>query len=212
MPNKNYNRASDGGLSEIEQRLRRIMMSLTGKIPQNSPAMAGAYDPVTPEIIKEGSYGTQNLGEKVPFTSGIDAPGGRTVEALRAWAKDVRLPHAASMIGMMSGDAGADIGEARRMAGPGPMDDYISPAYKAEHPEWGAKQEERMQEYNTRVGKELAGVTGLDLPYDPMSGGKEQKEIQGRGITDEQAGNRQQWLEAANKYWEWIKKMQAGRG
>lgn len=128
------------------------------------------------------------------------------------WARGAKnIPYAASMIGMMSGDAGADIGEARRMAGTSPMDEYVPPAYKAEHPEWGAKQEERMQEYNTRVGKELAGVTGLDVPYDPMSGGREQREIQGRGITDEQARNRQAWLEAKQKFDEMMKRL-LGRG
>lgn len=213
MPNKNYKRATDEGSLEIEQRLHRIMMSLSGKIPQRPPAMAeSGYDPITPEVIKEGAYGTQNLGGNVPFTAGIDAPSGRTVEALREWAKGAaHIPYAASMIGMMSGDAGADIGEARRMAGTSPMDEYISPAYKAEHPEWGARQEGRMQEYNTRVGKELAGVTGLDVPYNPTSGGREQREIQGRGITDERAGNRQAWLEAKRKFDEMIKKL-LGRG
>jgi len=211
MPNKNYKRATDEGRLEIEQRLRQRLMKLAGKIPQGHPAMAeSGYDPITPEIIKAAAYGTQNLGGNVPFTAGTNAPSGQTVEALRAWAKDAKLPYAASMIGMMGGDAGADIGEARRTAGPSPMDEYVSPTYKAEHPEWGAKQEQRMQEYNTRVGKELAGVTGLDVPYDPTSGGREQREIQGRGITTEQNRNRAEWLQAMQDYFEKLKR--AGRG
>ena len=212
MPNKNYKRASDEGRLEIEQRLRQRLMKLAGKIPQRPPAMAeSGYDPITPEIIKAGAHGTQNLGGNVPFTAGTNAPSGQTVEALRAWAKNAKLPYAASMIGIMSGDAGADIGEARRMAGSSPMDEYVSPTYKAEHPEWGVKQEQRMQEYNTRVGKELAGVTGLDVPYDPTSGGREQREIQGFGVTEERAGNRQAWLEAKRKFDEMMKRL-LGRG
>ena len=222
MPNKNYKRASDEGRMEIEQRLRRRLMGLSA-ISQLQQGIQGpavvdprqeGYHSITPLSMIVGGIGDAgpHLGGKVSFTSGIENPGGLTPEQIQAWADSQKyMKRAGSMIGMMSGDAGADIGEARRMAGSSPMDEYVSPTYKAEHPEWGVKQEQRMQEYNTRVGKELAGVTGLDVPYDPTSGGREQREIEGFGITEEQAGNRQAWLEAKRKFDEMMKRL-LGRG
>ncbi len=188
-------------------RLRQRMYKLTAKIqsPERGPTNFSQTVGVLP-----GTGIAQSIPVHIPLVGAI--MGDREKAALMEWAKGAKnIPYAASMIGMMSGDAGKDIEAARTAAGPSPIDEYVPPAYKAEHPEWGAKQEQRMQEYNTRVGKELAGITGLDVPYDPMSGGKEQREIQGRGITAEQAKNRQEWLKA-KELWERIKKMRAGGG
>jgi hypothetical protein len=103
------------------------------------------------------------------------------------------LPDAGSMIGMMSGDAGADIAGAKTAAGPNPLDDYVPTATKASDPNWGAKQEQRYQDYQTAVGQNLGATTGLPGGYDPASGGKEQRAIQG-GLTPDQIARSPAWL------------------
>ena len=106
---------------------------------------------------------------------------------------EANVPGAKSMIGMMSGDAGADIADAKAAAGPNPLEDYVPPAYKTDHPGWGGTQEQRYQDYQTTVGKNLAGITGADTPYDPTGGGGEQNAIQG-GMTPDQIARRAAWL------------------
>lgn len=108
---------------------------------------------------------------------------------------EANVPSAGSMIGMMSGDAGADIADAKAAAGPNPLDDYVPPAYKVDHPEWGDKQEQRYRDYQTTVGQKLGDITGLPGGYDPAQATRnnEGAAIQG-GMTADQIARRAAWL------------------
>jgi hypothetical protein len=162
-------------------RARWAINALTGMGMQKAPE---TIDPHTGQIsgvpAGGGNYWDKLIGAAYTGTSHLPEP---------------RLPEAHSMIGNAGGDAAGQIAEARSAAGPNPLEDYISPAYKAAHPQWGDVQEGRYQDYQKRVGSELAGITGFDEPYNPESGGKEQREIQGAGLTDEEIANRKAWLD-----------------
>ena len=114
---------------------------------------------------------------------------------------EANVPGAKSMIGMMSGDAGADIADAKAAAGPNPLDDYVPPAYKADNPNWGDKQEQRYQDYQTTVGQKLGDITGLSRRYDPAQATRnnEGAAIQG-GMTADQIARRAAWLKQLKEF------------
>ena len=145
-----------------------------------------------PEYIdpKTGAVGGRPAGGGNYWDQLIGAAASGTPN-LPAWD----LPEAHSMIGNAGGDAAGQIAEARTAAGPNPLEDYISPTYKAEHPWWGDVQEGRYQDYQTQAGKELAGITGFDQPYDPTSDGREQRQIQRSGLTPDEIARRKAWLD-----------------
>jgi hypothetical protein len=179
----------DVGAAPPGERARELI----GVLSQGGAQIPEYVDPKT-GTLKGRPAGGGNYWDKLIGAAYSGTPN------LPAW----HLPEAHSMIGNAGGDAAGEIAAARTAAGPSPLDDYISPAYKAEHPEWGAIQEGRNQEYQGRVGKELAGITGFDQPYDPNTIGKgsEQIEIQGAGLTDEQMRRRAEWLQARKRFLE----------
>ena len=113
----------------------------------------------------------------------------------RPMTHGANVPYAASGLGMMSGDAGADIANAQQQTvqnyGPDPRKDYIPPAAMGNTPEAAqamiAKQQARQQEWLTRMGQQAGQITGTAPGgYEPGAGRESQSLFAPQGETTSQ--------------------------